>query len=173
MIFIHTTPDTAAPFWLLHFQSLTLAKLIFYPGGSHLLEVQGNVNPSKEVFMKFLAATESIGTGFSIGITKFTHNEKPGDFPETLTLIPLEGSGFAAFTTRPPSRCAIAHITSVGPIGPIWEHLPTSPDARQSHITLLLENAKSSPKINLDKLAPPDELPALWLERSDTLASSH
>ena len=157
MIFLHTTPDPAAPFWLLHFESLTLARLILHPGGPHLLEVLCETPPPDDAFHEFSAALETMGKGFSKGLTLAVHHGKPGDIPVAITLTPLHGTGFATLLSQieipgnllAHTRCAIAWLEPEILHGPVWENPPESMPARRAIIALALRHAELTTGIQL------------------------
>ncbi len=173
MIFHHTTPDPAAPLWLLHFESLTLARLILHPGGPHALHIQCHTPPPDEAFQEFNAAIESMGTGVSRGLTMITHPQPGHEEPVALTLAPLTGTGFATILRdiEVPgridihTRLAIGHLES-GPIGPIWENRPESETARRAIIALALRHASHATRSDLDDLTPD-----LWMKKPTPISS--
>lgn len=157
MIFLHTTPAPAAPFWLLHFESLTLARLILHPGGPHLLEVICETPPPDEAFREFSEALETMGPGFSKGLTLAVHHGKPGDIPIAITLTPLHGTGFATLLRHleipgnSHTRCAIAWLEPDIRLGPVWENPPESMPTRRSIIALALRHAEKTTGIQLSQ----------------------
>ncbi len=170
MIFLHTTPDPAAPFWLLHFESLTLARLILHPGGPHVLHIGNGSEPNETADREFAEAIESMGEGFSKGLTSIYLPDPLLATRMAVTLTPLRGVGFASISNQIP-RLAVGHVEGFGPVGPVWQETP-NPLTRDFEIETLLNLSQLQTEIRLETISPTASVPSLWLERPDTLAST-
>lgn len=169
MIFLHTTPDPTSPFWLLHLESLTLAKLILLQGGPHILHVESSAPSCNIAFKEFAITIEGIRPDASKGLTMIDHQSLANEIPTTIVFAPLIGNGFAVLQTANP-RMALAYIETTGPIGPVWKIQP-DPNTRLHRIRHSLALARKGTRLDLGKLFRSNDIMGLWLNKPDELAT--
>jgi hypothetical protein len=170
MIFLHTTLAADSPFWLLHFESLTLARLILHQGGPHVIHIGNGTEPNETAFREFAEAIESMGAGFSAGLTFINQPDPLLATRSAVTLTPLKGKGFAIIKNTSPVL-ALAYTEEAGPLGPVWKETP-EPLSRDFLVSQLLDLAQLQTEVRLETISPHARVPALWLERPDTLADA-
>ena len=170
MIFLHKTTSPNSPFWLLHFESLTLARLILNPGGPHVLHIGNGTEPNDTANAEFFQAIEFMNEGFTKDLTIINRPDPTLASRMNVTLTPLHGTGFAIIKNTLPAM-AVGFTEATGPIGPVWQETP-NPLSRDFQLTTLLAMAQLQTEVRLETITPHASFPSLWLERPDSLAST-
>lgn len=168
MIFLHTSPNS--PFWLLHFESLTLARLIPNPGDRHILHIGNGTEPNDTANAEFFQAIEFMSEGITNNPIIINQPDPILASRLNVTLTPLHGTGFAIISNTFPAM-AVGFTEATGPIGPVWQETP-NPLSRDFQVTTLLAMAQLQIEVRLETISPHASVPSLWLERPDSLAST-
>lgn len=171
MIFIHRTSSPDSPFWLLHFESLILARMIVNSAGPRVLHIGNGTEPNDTANAEFFQAIEFINKDLTNSLTIINQPDPTLANRMSLTLSPLHGTGFAIIKNTPPAM-ALGFTETTGLIGPIWQETP-DPPSRDFQITALLDMARLQTEVRLETISPHTNIPSLWLERPDTLASTY
>lgn len=170
MIFLYTRTDVPNhPFWILHLESLSLAKLVLQPGGPHLLHVHADAPMPDSALTEMLEAINEMG-GQTESVDVVTSLKLPNDFPASLSLVPKSGPGLAIFNHG--LGLGLAWTADDGALDPVWKKLPESTIARHHAIDAAIMLADVRTKKLLEELYEDRHVASLWLQRSDQLASS-
>ena len=176
-IYLHTDPaDPESPLWMLHWSSLTLAKLSLLP--DPVLIAHSATPPPDAVFEALARLIEDMAPGMSEGLTMVTARETtPDTHRGPLFMAPADSSahGFAAID--PSTGLAIGAIDTAV-IGPIWKVPPADLHRRDTAIHTLATFAYQE----IQRVAAGDSLlellressyfPGLWIQRPDLAARS-
>ncbi len=132
-IYLHTEPaDPESPLWMLHWSTLTLAKLVLTP--DPVLMVSRRRPPPDAAIEAFGKVLEDMAPGMSEGLTMLSSDTPDVAPAEPLFMAPADSSihGFAAY--YPATGLAIGAIEGQGIIGPIWNGLPC--DSRRRELAI-------------------------------------
>lgn len=177
-IYLHTDPaDPASPLWMLHWSSLTLAKLVIET--DRVLHVARPTIPPDAAVKAFAAVLEEIEPGMTEGLTMRVSTTADPGIINPLFMAPADPSvhGFAAID--PSTGLAIGALEGQGIIGPIWNVRPLDLRRRDTAIHTLatfayqeIQRAAEPGSFLLEILPGSPYFPGLWIHSPDLIARS-
>lgn len=166
MTFVESVSAPSQTPWLLHLESLTLARVAYPDKGGACLLGQSFVPPCESAYLDFVAALASFSgwkTSHPDDIVMLNYEAMRWEMPPVLVFTPPDKPGFLVMSNGLP-RFAFGYMDDIGVIGPIWDMKEKS-DRRERRIRSAWKLGNAVGDLGLD-----ETFADCWLKEPDRLA---